>query len=149
MHLVGFTIETSSRLKAKFRIEIGILGYKIPHFLVVFICKFLNIGTPKNAIYSLYLILRAVGGWRSWLRHCTVIRKIAGSIHDGCMCTFHWFNPSGRIMALGSTQHLKEMSIRDISWRAKAAGTTFMCQLSRNSGSLNFLELRILRNNNK
>jgi hypothetical protein len=31
-------------------------------------------------------------------------------------------NPSGRTMALGSTEHLTEMSTRNISWGVKAAG---------------------------
>jgi len=35
---------------------------------------------------------------------------------------FYWHNPSGRIMALWSTQHVTEMSTRNISWRVKAAG---------------------------
>ena len=35
---------------------------------------------------------------------------------------FHWHNPSGRTMALGSTQPLTEMSTRNISWMVKAAG---------------------------
>jgi len=30
---------------------------------------------------------------------------------------FHWHNPSGRTMALGSTQPLTEMSSRNVSWR--------------------------------
>jgi len=34
---------------------------------------------------------------------------------------FHWLNPSGHIMALGSTQPLTEISTRVISW-GKAAG---------------------------
>ena len=54
--------------------------------------------------------------WRSWLRHC------AGSIPAGVIGNFHWHNPSGRIMALGSTQHLTEMSTRNISWGVKATG---------------------------
>jgi len=29
---------------------------------------------------------------------------------------FHWYNPSGRTMALGLTQPLTEMSTRNISW---------------------------------
>jgi hypothetical protein len=37
---------------------------------------------------------------------------------DSRMC----HNPSGRIMALGSTQPLTEMSTRGISWGVKAAG---------------------------
>jgi hypothetical protein len=31
-------------------------------------------------------------------------------------CLVHWHNPSGRTVALGSTQPLTEMSTRDISW---------------------------------
>jgi hypothetical protein len=46
-----------------------------------------------------------------WLRHCATNRKVAGSIPDGVRI-FHWNNPSGRAMALGSTQPLTEMSTR-------------------------------------
>jgi hypothetical protein len=49
--------------------------------------------------------------WRSWLRHCTTSRKIAGSIPDEVND-----NLSGRIVALGSTQPLTELSTRDCSW---------------------------------
>jgi hypothetical protein len=35
---------------------------------------------------------------------------------------FQWHNPSGRAMALGSTQPLTEMSNRETSWGIKAAG---------------------------
>jgi len=41
-------------------------------------------------------------------------------------------------MALSSTQPLTEMSNRNISWEAKAAGA--WGRLSRNSASLNLLE---------
>jgi len=48
-------------------------------------------------------------------------------------------------MALGMTQPLKEMSTRNVSLGGKGCGcvrltdnlTTFMCRLSRNSGSVN------------
>ena len=40
-------------------------------------------------------------------------RKVAGSIPDGVIGIFHWHTPSDRIMALGSTQPLTEISI---SW---------------------------------
>ena len=43
-------------------------------------------------------------------------RKFAGSIPDGVIGIFHLHNPSDRIMALGSTQPLTEMSTRSISW---------------------------------
>jgi hypothetical protein len=35
--------------------------------------------------------------------------KVAGSITDGVIGIFHWLNPSGRTMALGSIQPLTEM----------------------------------------
>jgi hypothetical protein len=35
---------------------------------------------------------------------------------------FHWHNPVGRTVALGSTQPLTEMSTRNISWGVNAAG---------------------------
>jgi hypothetical protein len=36
---------------------------------------------------------------------------VAGSIPDGVIGIFQWHNPSGRTMALGSTQPLTEMSV--------------------------------------
>jgi hypothetical protein len=45
-----------------------------------------------------------------------------GSIPDGVTGIFHWHNPSGCTMAMGSTQPLTEMSTRNISWGVKAAG---------------------------
>jgi len=49
------------------------------------------------------------------------IRKVAGPVPDGVVGIFHWHNPSGRAMALGSIQPLTEMSTRNISWEVKAA----------------------------
>jgi hypothetical protein len=60
--------------------------------------------------------------WRSWLRYCSTTRKVAGSIPDSATGIYHWHNPFGRTMALGSTQPLTEMSTRSISWGVKAAG---------------------------
>ena len=57
--------------------------------------------------------------WRSWLRHCAITRKVAGSIPHDVTGIFHWHNPSGHTMALGSTQPLTEMNNRNISWRGK------------------------------
>jgi hypothetical protein len=54
--------------------------------------------------------------------HCATRRKVAGSIPDGVIGIFHWQNPIGRTMALGSTQPLTEMCTRSISWGLKAAG---------------------------
>jgi len=44
-----------------------------------------------------------------WLRYCATNRKVAGSIPDGIIGIFHRHNPSGRTIALGSTQPLTEM----------------------------------------
>jgi hypothetical protein len=59
-----------------------------------------------------------------------------GLISEGVNGILHRQNPSGSIMTLGSTQHLTEMSTRNISWgerqpvRRADNLTTFMCQLS-------------------
>jgi hypothetical protein len=61
--------------------------------------------------------------WRytvaQWLRHCATNRKVAGSIPDG------WYNPSGRTMALGSTQPLTEISIARAEPDESCAETRF------------------------
>jgi hypothetical protein len=49
-----------------------------------------------------------------WSRHCAASRKAAGSISGYVIGTFHWLNPSGRNMALGSTHPLREMNTTDI-----------------------------------
>jgi hypothetical protein len=56
------------------------------------------------------------------VRHCATNRQVAGSIPNGVSGFFHWHNPVGRAMALGSTQPLTEMSTRNISWGVNAAG---------------------------
>jgi len=74
--------------------------------------------------------------------------ELAGSIPDDVIGIFHWYNPSGRTMALGLTQPLTEMSTRSISWGGgvKAAGTlgwqTYHLPVPTvlKSGNLNLLE---------
>jgi hypothetical protein len=79
------------------------------------------------------LLFMARCRWRSWLRHCPTSRKVAGSIPYGVTGILHWYNPSGRTMALGLTQPLTEMSTRNNSWWVKALSvSTFMCRLSWN-----------------
>jgi hypothetical protein len=56
------------------------------------------------------------------MRHCATIRKVAGSIPVGVIGIIYCLNPSGRTVALESTQPLIEMSTRNISWEVKAAG---------------------------
>jgi len=60
-----------------------------------------------------FSILQIIIG--SIVRHCATSRKVAGSIPEGVIGIFHWHNPSGRTMALSSTQPLTEMSTRNIS----------------------------------
>jgi hypothetical protein len=49
-----------------------------------------------------------------WLRHYATSRKIACSIPDEVIGFFNLPNPSSRIMTLGSTQPLTEMSTRNL-----------------------------------
>ena len=57
------------------------------------------------------------------IKHGTrFIRKVAGTILDGVTGIFHWHNPSGRTLAMGSTQPLTEMSVSNIRWGVKATG---------------------------
>jgi hypothetical protein len=52
---------------------------------------------------------------RSWLRHYVTSRKVVGWIPDEVIgFFFNLPNPSSRTMALGSTQSLREKSIRNI-----------------------------------
>ena len=67
-------------------------------------------------LYSYRPLFCGATRWRSWLRHCATSRKVAGSNPGGVIGIFHWHNPSGHTMALGSTQPLTEMSTRNISW---------------------------------
>jgi hypothetical protein len=73
--------------------------------------------------------------------HCATSWKVSGSIPYGVIGIFHWHNPSGHTMVLGSTQLLTEMSTRNISWVERQPAhradnlTTFVCWLSRNLGA--------------
>ena len=69
---------------------------------------------PSDCLLQLWATL-----WCSWLRHCATSWKVVGSIPDVVIGIFCSHNPSGRTMALELTQHLTEMSIRNISWGGK------------------------------
>jgi hypothetical protein len=45
---------------------------------------------------------------------------IVHRITDGVIEIFHWHNPFGRTLAIGSTQPLTEKSATNISWGGKA-----------------------------
>jgi len=58
-----------------------------------------------NSILKLalhYILMRGHAG-RSWLRHCSTRRNFADSIPSDVTGIFHWHNPAGRTMVLGST----------------------------------------------
>jgi hypothetical protein len=89
---------------------------------------YLCCGISVRALYS--------GGTR--LRHCAKSRQVAGSIPNGAI--FYWHNPSGRTMALGSTQPLTGYQEYFMGgWRRPVHRadnfTAFMCRLSGNLGS--------------
>jgi len=56
------------------------------------------------------------------LRHCATSRKVAGSIPNDVIGIFHRHDPSGRTIALGSTQPLTEMSTRNTFSEVRVAG---------------------------
>ena len=58
----------------------------------------------------------------SIFKHCATCRKVAGSIPDEILGIFHLLNPSGRTVALGSTQPLTEMDTTGIFSKVKVAG---------------------------
>jgi hypothetical protein len=60
----------------------------------------------KNLYVALILYLNQI--------LCATNRKVAGSIANKFIGFFNWPNPSSRTMALGSTQPLTEMSIRNL-----------------------------------
>jgi hypothetical protein len=83
--------------------------------------------------------------WRSWLRYYAINRQVAGSIPHGVIGIFQWHNPSGRTMALGSTQPLTEMSTTCITWGkgglcVRLTTLPPSCAVVMKSGNLNFLE---------
>jgi hypothetical protein len=68
--------------------------------------------------YSKKNELAWVGGtrWRSDWGTALQTGSSGESIPDGVIGIFHWHNPSGRTMTLGSSQPLIEMSTRNITW---------------------------------
>ena len=54
--------------------------------------------------------------WRIWLRRCATNREVADSFPGGVIWNFHWHNPSGHSVSLGSIQLLTEISTTNIFW---------------------------------
>ena len=76
------------------------------------------LGPPRPVAGDLHFFYYMYAGRAvaQWLRHYATNRQVAGSIPDVVIGIFQWHNPSGRTMALGSTQPLTEMRTRCISW---------------------------------
>jgi hypothetical protein len=70
---------------------------------VITSCKRNNL-TYTATLCTLYIVPKG-HAVTQWLRQCATHWKVAGSIPDGVR-SFHRHNPSGRTMALGSTQPL-------------------------------------------
>jgi len=83
---------------------------------IIYICIERNVFKSLKGNVHIYIYIYAGIAVAQWLRCCATNRKVAGSVTDGVIGIFHWHNPSDRTMALGSTQPLKEMSTRSISW---------------------------------
>ena len=75
--------------------------------------------TKGNFFFELVEVFLEGMWWPNWLRHCATSLKVAGSIPDDVIEIFHWRNLSGRTIALGLTQSLKEITTRNISWGVK------------------------------
>jgi hypothetical protein len=54
--------------------------------------------------------------WTSRLTHYATSQKLAGLIADEVIIFFNRLNPSSRIITLGSTEPLTEMSTRNLPW---------------------------------
>jgi hypothetical protein len=79
---------------------------------------FSDVTTCRTFSTCLYII---VSYYNAVTEACATSRNVAISIPDCVTGTFHWHNPSGRSLVLGSTQPLTEMSNRNISWGGKGA----------------------------
>jgi len=106
-----------------------------PQYIYIYICCYHQPTTCK--VYSLKVtyvclnryvyninICQIMGHtrWSGWLRHCVTSRKDVASVSDGAIENFHWHNPTGLIMDLGSTRPLREMRTKNTFWGVKAVG---------------------------
>jgi hypothetical protein len=78
--------------------------------LSILICT----STAGNFKWILHIkgVLCGAFGWGTAIQN----RKLAGSIPDGAIGSFHWHNLSGHTTTLGLTPPLTEISTRNIFW---------------------------------
>jgi hypothetical protein len=94
--------------------------------------------------FACCIVWRGISTCRHASPHNTTNRQVAGSIPDGVIGIFQ-LHPSGRTMALGSTQPVTGMITRCISWGkvgrcVKLTTLPPSCAVVMKSGNLNFLE---------
>jgi hypothetical protein len=95
----------------------GYLGEPKASYLLGFKIQFSSLTEKNTFVIALFRTNKNMWAmrWRSWLRHCATSRKVVGSILDGVTGIFQGLNPSGRIVPLGSTEPLTELSTRNSS----------------------------------
>ena len=109
----------------------NVYGHKYQQYVLTY-------SSPK---YSIGLCIHA---WRSWLRHYASSRKIAGSTPDGVIGIFIYIILPVAIRpgvepASNRNEHQEHFLRGKYGWCLRLT-TTFLCWLSRNSGSRNFLD---------
>jgi hypothetical protein len=87
-------------------------SWKLLSFTVKSSCKLCE--------FKVTYMMKQTTQWHSWLSYCATSQKVMSFIPDGVDGIFHWHNPSGCAVALGSTQHLTAMSNSNIPWGVKA-----------------------------
>jgi hypothetical protein len=98
--------------------------YALQDTLVCHLCQFLEFSASSKLgtiSFRIWWKFKPVSVHKK-LNSISTNWKVAASIPDDVIGIFHWHNPFGRTMALGSTQPLTEMCTRNISWGVKPAG---------------------------
>jgi hypothetical protein len=95
-------------------LQVGKMRVRFPMVWMGYSCTFIVVSTSSlfkiresfeenQNTYFIFNNLFPQNRWRWWLRPRATSQKVADSIPDGVIRIFHWHNPSGRTMALGST----------------------------------------------
>jgi hypothetical protein len=113
LYLLGWLAIRDYILLVIYLLLIHVPLFKLSETKLILFC--MHVGVPRRFLVFISLLSYRGTRWRSWLRHCTTSRKVMVSIPDVVIAIFHWHNPSGRTMALGSTQPLTEISTRNIA----------------------------------
>ena len=100
------------------------MNFLVPWKVWNFLTSWRTADLPTRA-FSMQLLSVTIC-WQRWAIYIhtyihTRETRWRSSIPDGVTGIFHWHNPSGRTMALGSIQPLTEMSTRNISLGGKGA----------------------------